>query len=211
MGTGGGGMKAQSLQDQLKQQQMKQVKSAKYPPFSENEVFTLQKKFKILDKNSRQSIKIEEFKELLEIRMHFFRERIYTLIEEDMKKRKTETMDFATFMQYLTVFHPLADVESKKDYMFKIYDLDQDGKITKEDLTEVFKILFMKSQTSAIQKKSMRPQIFQTNFMNKDYVEKLGKDIMNIVDDDKSNSIELDEFVKMFTDTDLKFRMNIVF
>lgn len=34
---------------------------------------------------------------------------------------------------------------------------------------------------------------------------------MNIVDDDKSNSIELDEFVKMFTDTDLKFRMNIVF
>lgn len=47
--------------------------------------------------------------------------------------------------------------------------------------------------------------------MNKDYVEKLGKDIMNIVDDDKSNSIELDEFVKMFTDTDLKFRMNIVF
>lgn len=47
--------------------------------------------------------------------------------------------------------------------------------------------------------------------MNKDYVEKLGKDIMNIVDDDKSNSIEPDEFVKMFTDTDLKFRMNIVF
>ncbi|CAK87135.1 unnamed protein product (macronuclear) [Paramecium tetraurelia] len=114
-------------------------------------------------------------------------------------------------MQYLTVFHPLSDVEQKKDYMFNIYDLDQDGKITKEDLTEVFKILFMKSQTSAIQKKSMRPQIFQTNFMNKDYVEKLGKDIMNIVDDDKSNSIELDEFVKMFTDTDLKFRMNIVF
>lgn len=39
-------------------------------------------------------------------------------------RRKTETMDFEKFMQYLTVFHPLSDVEMKKDYMFKIYDLD---------------------------------------------------------------------------------------
>lgn len=34
---------------------------------------------------------------------------------------------------------------------------------------------------------------------------------MNIVDSDKSNSIDFREFVAIFTNTDVYFRMNIVF
>lgn len=59
--------------------------------------------------------------------------------------------------------------------------------------------------------KPPRVRVFQTNFMNQAFVEKLGKDVMNIVDADRSNSIEFDEFVDIFTETDLQFRMNIVF
>jgi hypothetical protein len=47
--------------------------------------------------------------------------------------------------------------------------------------------------------------------MNEEFVIKLGKDVMNIVDTDKSNSIEYEEFVNIFTETDVQFRMNIVF
>ena len=35
------------------------------------------------------------------------------------------------------------------------------------------------------------------------FVKKLGKDVMNIVDVDKSNSIDYNEFVNIFTDSDL--------
>jgi Ca2+-binding EF-hand superfamily protein len=49
------------MQMQLEQKQKKAVKSNKYPPFAENEIQSLQKKFKTLDQYSRGSITLEEF------------------------------------------------------------------------------------------------------------------------------------------------------
>lgn len=94
--------------------------------------------------------------------------------------------------------------------MFQIYDINGDGMITKEDLTQAFKLLFMGGKREN-RNHNGRPKIFQTNFMNENYVIRLGKDIMNIVDLDKSDSIELDEFFTIITDNDVMFRMNIVF
>lgn len=39
------------------------------------------------------------------------------------------TINFDLFMKILTVFHPLTATEDKFKYMFRIYDLDDDGVI----------------------------------------------------------------------------------
>ena len=106
------------------------VKSAKYPPFNENEIQSLIKKFKTLDENSRGSLTLDEFKNLLEIRMHFFRDRIYTVLDTFMKREGFVTMNFDLFIKFLTVFHPLTSMDDKYKYMFSIYDLDGDGSIS---------------------------------------------------------------------------------
>jgi Ca2+-binding EF-hand superfamily protein len=47
-------------------------------------VQSLIKKFKSLDLNNRGAITIDEFRNLMEIRMHFFRDRIYALLDQEM-------------------------------------------------------------------------------------------------------------------------------
>lgn len=88
------------------------------------------KKFKTLDSNSRGSITLDEFKSMLEIRMHFFRDRIYSLFEEDMQKKGLKTMSFDVFIRLLSVFHPLSNREDKFKFMFRLYDFDGDGVVT---------------------------------------------------------------------------------
>ncbi|KAM3146911.1 hypothetical protein pb186bvf_001065 [Paramecium bursaria] len=209
MGGGQSSTKAQTMQEQLQIQQNKQIKSSKYPPFSESEVLSLNKKFRQLDTSNRNSISLEQFKNLLEIRMHFFSQRIYQLIEFDMNQSSVETMDFQKFMSILSVFHPLTEKIDKLRYMFRIYDYNGDDKVTQDDLVSVFKLIYM--QTQSFLRKNSKQRVLQTNFMNEDYVTKLGKDIMNIVDSNGSGDIDIGEFQGKFTDSDVQFRMNIVF
>ena len=112
MGNGGGKKKKkeeqqqQNLQEEIQQQQKAQERSEKYEPFSEVEINRLRSRFSDLS-GGKNGISIDDFKNYIEIKTHFFRERIYQVVEVEMKKRDKLEIDFDFFVKLLTPFHPL--------------------------------------------------------------------------------------------------------
>lgn len=64
------------------------------------------------------------FKDLFELKTHFFRERIFQIIDKEMKERNKSDMDFDFFVKVLTPFHPLTSIDAKYKLLFDIYDLN---------------------------------------------------------------------------------------
>ena len=46
----------------------------------------------------------------------------------------------------MSLFNPRTDIEEKINFYFRIFDVDQDKKIKKEDLNNVMKMLFAVSK-----------------------------------------------------------------
>jgi serine/threonine-protein phosphatase 2B regulatory subunit len=50
-------------------------------------------------------------------------------------------ISFHKFLRLLSVFNPRTGTEEKLEFLFKIYDWDGDGKISRQDLAKVRNIL----------------------------------------------------------------------
>ena len=52
---------------------------------------------------------------------------------------------FAEFAKKMSLFNPRTDIEDKINFYFRIFDVDEDKKIKKEDLNKVMQMLFGKN------------------------------------------------------------------
>jgi len=55
--------------------------------------------------------------------------------EASNRKQKPDEVDFATFVRALDCFSPYATPKRKLDLMYRLYDFDGDGLISREDMT----------------------------------------------------------------------------
>ncbi|CAL5198563.1 unnamed protein product [Lathyrus oleraceus] len=106
--------------------------------FSINDVEALTELFKKISSSIEADGKIsqEEFKLAMfnnSQQQNLFADRIFTLFDVKQKGK----IYFADFVKALHVFHPDTPIEEKIDYSFKIYDLNGDGVIGRQEVREM--------------------------------------------------------------------------
>ncbi|KAL4431676.1 hypothetical protein ABPG74_017305 [Tetrahymena malaccensis] len=223
MGNGTSAKKQQKNIDQtLQDLQKNQSRSQKYDPFAEVEIQRLREKFRLLSDN-KPTLTLNGFKQLLELKTHFFRERIFQLVEAEMTKRNKTDIDFDYFVKVLTPFHPLTSIDLKYKLLFDIYDINANGLISQDDIKATMKIIYSiqiskdkKNDDENLGENYKRrnadfEEMKEAFMANQDYLDSLAKDIMNDFDKDRSGELDFGEFKELVDNLDLQFRLNINF
>lgn len=131
--------------------------------FNQHDIVALFQRFKSLDRGCDGYITRTELLCLPELAMNPLRDRVlaqFNLHEKD-------NMNFADFVKFISVFRPGATEEEKALRAFKIFDLNDNGFITKEEFIEVLGLMTGK-HTSKEELTVMVDQIFLETDKNND-------------------------------------------
>lgn len=119
--------------------------------FSPNQIRRLYCRFSSLDKATKGTLSRTDFMSIPELAINPIGDRIIDafFMNEDSQERDEETCNFRQFVRTLAHFRPIDSAtenplnsrEKKMQFAFKIYDLDNDGKISKDDLMRVLHMM----------------------------------------------------------------------
>lgn len=106
--------------------------------FTPEEVARLHKRFRKLDKDSNESLCVEEFLALPELKENPLVQRVVQVFDTN----NSGELDFTEFVRGLAMFTTKnIDREKKLKFLFNIYDMDRDGFICNKELFEVLKMM----------------------------------------------------------------------
>ena len=121
-----GGRAAGRYYTHLSLEELEEIKAMS--GFTETEVLQLEAKFEALSPENGR-IGMEAFLRLPELKMP-----LSNKIPTALGLRGIRSLDFKAFCKSLALFHPRAAIEDKLDFIFKLYDADDDGLVSREDL-----------------------------------------------------------------------------
>ena len=102
--------------------------------FTIEEVNRLHKRFKKLDKDSNDTLCVEEFLALPELKENPLVQRVVQVFDAD----NNGEVNFSEFVSGLAMFTTKnVDKQKKLKFLFNIYDLDRDGLISNSELFQV--------------------------------------------------------------------------
>ncbi|KAH0794957.1 EF hand family protein [Histomonas meleagridis] len=106
--------------------------------FTEDEIKVLYKRFQKLSASQVNDgvIDINEFQTALGIQNAQFAQRIFSAFDAD----SNQTIDFEEFVSGLSALTNRASISEKAKLCFDIYDIDKNGRITKDELKEVLQL-----------------------------------------------------------------------
>lgn len=96
--------------------------------FSQREIVSLYERFCQLDRNGKGFISAEEFLSVPEFAVNPLSQRMLMMLDG---------LNFKDFVALLSVFSTKASLHHKVEFIFKVYDADGDGKVTRDDVLEV--------------------------------------------------------------------------
>ncbi|KAA8491923.1 Calcineurin subunit B [Porphyridium purpureum] len=99
---------------------------------SPREIKRLYKRFQKLDRNQSGSLEADELTMIPELAMNPLFPRIVQIFE---------SVNFREFVKLLSVFSESASEEAKRDFVFRFFDIDQDGFVSSTDLIEILLML----------------------------------------------------------------------
>merc|ERR1712045_371582 len=106
--------------------------------FTPEEVARLHKRFRKLDKDSNESLCVEEFLALPELKENPLVQRVVSVFDTN----NSGELDFIELVRGLAMFTTKnVDREKKLKFLFSIYDTDRDGFIRNSELFEVLKMM----------------------------------------------------------------------
>eukprot|EP00871_Galdieria_phlegrea_P002574 jgi/Galph1/3317/GphlegSOOS_G1979.1 len=141
---------------------------------SSKEIKRLYKRFQKLDRNTSGTIESEELYMIPELAMNPLAPRIVTVF------------DGVNFR------HPKAPKSAKIDFAFRIYDIDNDGVISVNDLMEILHMMV-------------------GNNLEKSVLEEIAKTTIRESDTDQDDKISKEEFSMLMEKTDIDQSMSIHF
>jgi len=115
--------------------------------FSRNQIIRLFTRFTSLDKEQNGYLTRDDFLRIPELAINPLADRI---VDAFFTEKKNETVNFREFMATLAIFRPLTRRTQEKDinsrdhklqFVFSLYDIDKDGKISKAELLQVLRLM----------------------------------------------------------------------
>ncbi|XP_078103272.1 calcineurin B homologous protein 2 isoform X1 [Sander vitreus] len=165
-------------------------------------ILRLYERFEFLDVDQRGELRPEDFGAIRELSMNPIGDRIISAFFSPGK----EAVDFASFVRILAHFRPTetnrtrdgaqpepANSRTRKlKFAFQLYDQDRDGKISREELLQVLRMM-LEMQVTEEQLQSIAERAIQE------------------ADLDQDDAISFDEFRKSLEKVDIDHKMNIRF
>ncbi|QPG76386.1 Calcineurin subunit B [Brettanomyces nanus] len=111
--------------------------------FGTEEIDRLAKRFMKLDKDNSGAIDKEEFLSIPGIGQNPLAKRVIDIFDEN----KGGDIDFKEFVTGLSAFSSSGSVEDKLKFLFKVYDIDNDGYISNGELFLVLRMMVASSLT----------------------------------------------------------------
>ncbi len=134
---------------------------------SSEEVQRLYQRFQKLDRGQRGKLPADALMMIPELAMNPLAERIASIFED---------ANFRQFVELLSVFGRNADPDLKRMFLFRVYDIDDDGFVSKQDLRTVMRMLLGDEYVSETQ------------------LEALVESVIKSADTDNDGRISKDEF-----------------
>ena len=107
--------------------------------FSKQQISKLREKFNsVITPESTNAMKLDQFQKLLDLKDHDYAEHIFAAFDSDKKG----TLSFFEFCNGLSNLSPKTQIESRAEFCFKIYDIDESGFIDKFELTSILTQIF---------------------------------------------------------------------
>lgn len=106
--------------------------------FDSKEIENLYYRFQYLDRSNTGFLTFAEFQMIPEFHGNPFCSLIISYIEE---LNQYEKINFACFLQFMSIFSPKSDKSTRINYLFAIFDLDKTGKLTKDVLMRISAII----------------------------------------------------------------------
>uniref|UniRef100_A0A4W3K402 Calcineurin-like EF-hand protein 1 n=1 Tax=Callorhinchus milii TaxID=7868 RepID=A0A4W3K402_CALMI len=179
------------------------LKSVSCPPtVSHSQITRLFSRFTSLDKSENGALSREDFQRIPELAINPLGDRIINFFPES-----EDQVNFRGFMRTLAHFRPIEDNEKSKDprepeplnsrnnkllFAFRLYDLDKDDKISREELLQVLRMM-VGVNISDEQLGSIADRTIQE------------------ADQDGDSSISFTEFQKVLEKVDVEQKMSIRF
>jgi len=180
--------------------------------FTANQIERLWSRFTSLDKQDKGYLTREDFLRIPELAINplgdrivhaFFRDGHSTSngVHSDLEARDRDVVNFCDFVRVLAHFRPLKkNIEKNKlnsrqeklKFAFRMYDLDGDEKISKEELLAVLTMM-------------VGANISEEQLMS------IAERTIHEADEDKDTLISFDEFCKVLERTDVEQKMSIRF
>uniref|UniRef100_A0A0A9YZP7 Calcium-binding protein p22 n=1 Tax=Lygus hesperus TaxID=30085 RepID=A0A0A9YZP7_LYGHE len=163
--------------------------------FTSNQIERLYSRFTNLDKGDCGTLSRADFLRIPELAINPLGERIVDAFFDD---NGSDQLNFKQFTQVLACFRPLSDSnrhnsrEKKLRFAFKMYDLDNDGMISRDELLAVLQMMVGASMSDE-QLSSIVDRTFQD------------------VDRDVDQMISFEEFCCALEETEVEQKMSIRF
>ncbi|KAL0485251.1 serine/threonine-protein phosphatase 2B regulatory subunit [Acrasis kona] len=130
----------------LNKQELKALQDATH--LEESEIRRLHEQFRILSGSKDEDLNMDktQFLKVLGIQDTRILDRFFEMLDDD----SDGDIDFREFIMGLRVFYDSVSVEEKIKYCFRLYDVDDDGYISKDDLLRLFEGSFEEDQQPEI-------------------------------------------------------------
>jgi len=196
---------------QLQQENIEQI--SEETGFTSNQIERLWSRFTSLDKQQKGHLTREDFLRIPELAINPLGDRIVHAFFRDSSNKdeeeggkfggasEKEIVNFPDFVRVLAHFRPIKKNAEKNKmnsrveklrFAFRMYDLDGDDKISKEELLAVLTMMVGAN-------------------ISEDQLVSIAERTIMEADDDKDNLISFDEFCKVLERTDVEQKMSIRF